>query len=222
MTESLLLALADAGVEFVLIGGMAAVAQGVPYATHDVDIVHHRGSENVGRLLAFLHRHDAVHRPQFGRRVVPTAQQLAGAGTVLTQTDLGQLDLLGSIADGRDYDALLPYTITLHVASRAVRVLRLDELVAIKRASEHDKDKAQLPGRPVAVPYSSPSAPPSCSLVGRSAACWMRRPRLDHQQAPLRGLGLLHHDRDQPTLHHVVKAQRAIRIHDGLDGKYAG
>ena len=145
MTESLLLALVSADVEFVLIGGMAAVAQGVPYTTHDVDVVHRRTPENVARLMAFLLKHDAIYRAQFGRRIVPKPEHLAGPGTVLTQTDIGQLDMLGTIADGRDFDALLPLSITLEIEGRTLRVLALSEIVAIKRISADSKDKAQLP-----------------------------------------------------------------------------
>ena len=36
---TLLSKLASSGVEFVLVGGLAAVAQGAPITTHDVDIV---------------------------------------------------------------------------------------------------------------------------------------------------------------------------------------
>lgn len=145
MTESILVALADAQVEFVLIGGMAAVAQGVPYTTHDVNIVHRRSDENVARLVAFLTAHDAVYRAQAGRRIVPTAAHLVGPGTALTQTNLGQLDLLGALADGRGYEALLAHTIALELETRVIRVLALDEIVAIKRLSTHPKDRAQLP-----------------------------------------------------------------------------
>jgi hypothetical protein len=46
--------LAAARVDFVLVGALAAVAQGAPLTTHDVDIVHNRDPDNVERLVAFL------------------------------------------------------------------------------------------------------------------------------------------------------------------------
>ena len=51
---SLLAELASSGCEFVLVGGLAAVAQGAPVTTFDVDIVHARTADNVDGLLAFL------------------------------------------------------------------------------------------------------------------------------------------------------------------------
>lgn len=41
-------------IDFILVGGLAAVAQGAPMTTHDLDIVHRRTSENVDRLAALL------------------------------------------------------------------------------------------------------------------------------------------------------------------------
>ena len=51
---SLIELLADAGVEFVIVGGMAAVVQGVPVTTFDLDIVHNRSEANTRKLLALL------------------------------------------------------------------------------------------------------------------------------------------------------------------------
>lgn len=55
-------ALLDAQVEFVVIGGLAAVLHGAPLVTVDIDIVHHRTPENVGRLLALLRSLHARYR----------------------------------------------------------------------------------------------------------------------------------------------------------------
>ena len=59
---TLLARLAASGAEFVLVGALAAVAQGAPLTTLDVDVVHRRDPENVDRLLAFLAEVDARHR----------------------------------------------------------------------------------------------------------------------------------------------------------------
>jgi hypothetical protein len=48
---ALLASLCDSGVEFIVVGGVAAVLQGVPITTTDLDIVHRRTPENVARLL---------------------------------------------------------------------------------------------------------------------------------------------------------------------------
>ena len=60
--RTLLLELADSGADFVVVGGIAAVLQGVPMATFDLDVVHSRSPENVRRLLHLLEHLDASSR----------------------------------------------------------------------------------------------------------------------------------------------------------------
>ena len=52
--SALLKELKEADVEFVLVGGVAAVAQGAPVTTFDLDIVHRRTDVNVKKLMRFL------------------------------------------------------------------------------------------------------------------------------------------------------------------------
>ena len=54
--------LARHGVEFVVVGGVAAVLNGAPISTFDLDIVHARSEENLDRLLAALTELDARDR----------------------------------------------------------------------------------------------------------------------------------------------------------------
>lgn len=56
----LLSALADGCVRFIVVGGIAAVAQGAPVATFNVDVDHDRFPENVRRLLGVLTEIGAV------------------------------------------------------------------------------------------------------------------------------------------------------------------
>ena len=39
------------GIDFILVGGLAAVVQGAPVTTMEVDIVHEQSPENIVRLL---------------------------------------------------------------------------------------------------------------------------------------------------------------------------
>lgn len=50
----LLSSLIEANVEFIVVGGAAAVLSGVPVVTKDLDIVHKRSPENIERLLSVL------------------------------------------------------------------------------------------------------------------------------------------------------------------------
>jgi predicted nucleotidyltransferase len=57
--DELLAVLVDGGVEFILVGGAAALIHGAPITTQDVDIFHRRDPANVSRLLAVLEQLDA-------------------------------------------------------------------------------------------------------------------------------------------------------------------
>lgn len=140
---TLLTGLAAAGVDFVLVGGLAAVAQGAPITTHDVDIVPRRTPDNVDRLLAFLRSIDARYR---GRQDVlrPTPSALSGGGHSLLMTDLGPLDVLGAIEEGRAFDDLVPHAIEITVGDQRIRVLGLSMLAELKRRSTHPKDRYTL------------------------------------------------------------------------------
>jgi hypothetical protein len=143
---TLLERLLAADVEFVLVGGLAAVVQGAPLTTFDVDVVHRRTEENVARLLAFLTSIGARYRNRNrpGPPLPPNRSALLGPGHSLFMTDLGPLDALGAIEGGADYDQLLPESLPVPIGGRTVHVLSLAKIVALKRASSDPKDKLRL------------------------------------------------------------------------------
>jgi len=136
--------LADHEVEFIVVGGVAAVALGAPVNTMDIDIVHTRAPENVTRLLAALHALDAHyrHRPELR----PTESHLSSRGHQLLATRLGYLDVLGAIGKGHTYAGLLPHTVEIEFAPAfRCRVLDLETQIAIKEETGGEKDLAMLP-----------------------------------------------------------------------------
>lgn len=137
--------LAEHRVEFVVVGGIAAVLQGAPIATFDLDLVHRRSPENIERLLAVLEVLDARYRGQGERRFTPDAALLATPGHHLLMTGSGPLDLLGVIGSGRDYDTLLPSASMVALdATLAIRVLDLATIIRTKEEANRDKDRADL------------------------------------------------------------------------------
>jgi len=143
--SAILEGLIEAGVEFILVGGLAAVVQGAPVTTLDIDIVHNRSSENIARLLAFLKSIDAVHRRPDNRVVKPKKEDISGTGHALFTTRLGPLDVLAVIEEGRAYQDLLEHTVEIEFRGHTVRVLNLKTLVELKRTSRDPKDKQRLP-----------------------------------------------------------------------------
>ena len=139
---ALLVRLVDAGVDFVLVGGVAAVVQGVPLTTLDIDLVHARDRANVERLATLLPRLGARARGRPAEPpLLPSPEALAGPGHQLLVSDYGAVDLLGAIEDGLAYPDLLPDCVALNLRGRTVRVLGLGRLAELKRRSTRPKDR---------------------------------------------------------------------------------
>ena len=137
----LLKRLKDHGVEFVLIGGVAAMVQGSPLATYDVDVCAPLSESNVSRIL------DALRgvRPRFRFRpdkmpVPDDPARLRGIKNLNLLTDLGVIDILGELPGIGSFESLAGKTEDLNVGGFVCRVLDLDTLIAAKRAAGRDKD----------------------------------------------------------------------------------
>lgn len=139
--KAILTLLRDTGVEFVLVGGLAATAHGSARLTVDVDIVYARTPQNMARLVAALSPYSPYLRgapPGLPFRWdVETIRR--GLNFTLTTT-LGSLDLLGEIAGGGIYPDLLPESIEVEVFGVSCRCLDLDPLIRVKRAAGRPKD----------------------------------------------------------------------------------
>jgi hypothetical protein len=63
-------------VEFIVIGGVAAILEGAPVSTFDLDIMQQRSTENHERLLKALGELNARYRDPAGRHIVPDRAKL--------------------------------------------------------------------------------------------------------------------------------------------------
>lgn len=90
------MALVAHDVEFIVVGGMAAVLQGAPVHTIDLDIVYALSASNIDRLELALTELGAVFRDD-PRRIVPNRSHLQSRGHKLLQTTAGPLDALATI-----------------------------------------------------------------------------------------------------------------------------
>ena len=141
---AILRVLSEHGVDFLVVGGIAAALEGVPLQTYDLDVVHSRREENITRLLAALEGLGAIYRSRPGFK--PEASHLASPGHQLLLTRWGPLDVLGSIGRHRGYDDLRPHAKELEIGD-GLRVLALDlaTLIAVKEEVGADRDLAALP-----------------------------------------------------------------------------
>jgi hypothetical protein len=137
--------LLEAGVDFILVGGLAAVIQGAPFTTMDVDIVHSQSSENIAKLIAFLKSVEAVHRRFDDKLIEPKESDLSGKGHVLLITRSGPLDVLAVIEEGKSYEDLLEHTVDIHFRGHTLQVLDLKTIIELKKSSKDAIDKHRLP-----------------------------------------------------------------------------
>jgi hypothetical protein len=132
-------------VEFVVIGALAAIAQGYPLATRDLDITPSRGHSNLERLAAALRELQAKLRTAGEPVDSPIeASYLANVDSWTLLTTAGELDILFEPAGTRGYADLRrdAKEVTLGVP---VWVASLRDVIRMKESAGREKDRAQLP-----------------------------------------------------------------------------
>lgn len=137
----LLSILHDAGVQFIVVGGVAATAHGSARVTQDLDISYARNDANLERIVTALEPLDPYLRgapPGLPFEWSVTTLR-AGLNFTLT-TKAGDIDLLGEIIGGGAYEDLAPHTITAVVFKRETRILDLPWLIRVKRAAGRPRD----------------------------------------------------------------------------------
>ena len=141
----LLAALDEGGVEFIVIGGMAATAHGSAHVTVDLDIVYRRTADNIQRLAVALEPLSPYLRgaPAGLPFRFDPATIRRGLNFTLTTT-AGDLDCLGEVTGGGTYDALLSGSCLLTVFERPCRFVDLPTLIRLKRAAGRPKDLERI------------------------------------------------------------------------------
>ncbi len=130
------------GVEYVIVGGVAAVLQGAPVTTFDIDALVKIDAANADRLLRVLEALEARYREHGTLR--PTREDLLAGGHLLLMTNSGPLDVLGFIGNGKRYEDVAAATSTIPVGDMSVRVLGIEALIEDKKALGRDKDLAAI------------------------------------------------------------------------------
>lgn len=129
-------------VEFVVIGGIAAVAHGSPQITQDLDIVHAPDEANLERLGRALQDLNATLRGVSENvPFVPDARALTQLRVLTLDTDEGPLDLIARPDGSRGYDQLRAGSVEAVVQGTVVRIAGLDDLIAMKKAAGRPKDR---------------------------------------------------------------------------------
>lgn len=132
-------------VEFLVIGGQAAVLLGSPLPTFDVDLCYRRTAENLKYLAEALKElHPTLRGAPPDLPFLLDAQSLALGANFTFTTDLGPLDLLGWVEPLGTYEDLVGRAEQIALDTVNLQVIGLDDLIAIKRHISRPKDKAAL------------------------------------------------------------------------------
>jgi hypothetical protein len=140
--------LARHDVDYVLIGGLAAVLHGSALVTNDADICPSRSVESLERLAAALRELDARIRSASeidGVDFACDADSLSRVQTLNLQTAAGQFDLSFEPSGFAGYDELAVRAEVFDIDGIRVRVAALGDVIRSKEAANRPKDQAALP-----------------------------------------------------------------------------
>lgn len=130
----------EAGVRYVLIGGIALIRHGVVRATRDVDAVFDPRSDNIGRIQELVERWGAT-RPD-GSPLPEGA--LDPSRSIHLRMSHGELDLVSEVMAGIAFSDLLARAETRKVDGIEAPICSLADLVAMKQAVGRERDLADL------------------------------------------------------------------------------
>jgi len=144
--ELVLTALCKAEASFILIGGMAAVAQGSSYVTADLNLLYERQSSNYSKITAALRPFNPRLRGvDPGLPFVFDEVTLRSGMNFTLATDAGDLDLLGEIAGFISFHDAKLRSEEIELFQQRIWVLTLDGLIHSKTATGRPKDLRLLP-----------------------------------------------------------------------------
>ena len=148
--ERILKVLALHEVDFVVIGGVGAILQGVDLPrTLDLDVAASHGKANLKKLSAALEKLDAKLRvgdPERGESVEAPLDErmLLNTYIVTMMTRFGPFDVLFEAPGMPPYKELKRRADTLKRFGLNVPVASLEDIVASKRAAGREKDAGHL------------------------------------------------------------------------------
>jgi hypothetical protein len=138
--------LTGAGVDFVVIGGVAARAHGSPRITEDLDICYDTSTDNLQRLSELLSSWHAYPRGVEEKLPFIMDQRTLRTNPVLTlTTDEGALDLFDVVEGVGDFHAVRRGSVSVDGGDVRFLALDLPGLVKAKKATGRPKDVDQLP-----------------------------------------------------------------------------
>src|SRR5207244_9370095 len=137
--------LVRAKVDFILIGGMAAILHGSARVTLDVDLVYDRSVPNLERLAEVLEPlQPSLRGAPSGIPFKLDVTTLRNGLNFTLATNLGDIDLFGELTGGGSYNDLLPHSVDIDAFGVRFKVIDLVTLIRVKEATGRAKDREAI------------------------------------------------------------------------------
>ena len=138
--ERILEVLAEHGVEYVIVGGLAVQTHGHVRTTFDLDVYPSPDAQNLARLAGALNALDA-------KVLNPGSDDLEIDATMPPRATLwqfatrhGPVDVLHDVPGAPPYDDLRARALELRLGTLRLAIASLDDLISMKRASGRQVD----------------------------------------------------------------------------------
>ena len=138
--RQLLQRLADSGLEFVIVGGYAAVTHGSSLVTRDLDICVALSNETVEKLRSVLAQWNPKHRMTPQQLSFLEFPKTGPVQNLYLRTDVGVIDILSSVLGVGDFARLKETAEDFEIDGRMYHVMSLEDLIAAKEALGREKD----------------------------------------------------------------------------------
>jgi hypothetical protein len=137
--------LSRGGVQYIIVGGVAAGLHGALRTTLDLDVVYARDPDNITRLVgALAPYHPYLRGAPAGLPFALDEPTVARGLNFTLVTTLGDLDLLGEVTGGGGYEQLRASAQSIEIDGFECWVVTLPKLIALKRAAGRGKDREVL------------------------------------------------------------------------------
>lgn len=133
------------GVDFVVVGGYAAVLHGSARITQDLDVCYETDRANLDVLgRALVDANARLHGVDEDVPFVPDGRTLARTQLMTLMTDLGKLDLMTAPDGAPSYERLRREALGVDLGDHLVRIASIADLLSMKRAADRPKDRADV------------------------------------------------------------------------------
>ena len=128
-------------VEFVLVGGFAAVAHGVTQVKRDVDICRRFCEENLMRIQKAFEDLHPTPRSHPDLPLHLTSELCASLKNLYLKTDLGVVDCLGDVLGVGNFEEVLQQSVEAVLPYGKCKIICIDALIRAQQAMKGNHDK---------------------------------------------------------------------------------